>query len=327
MKLLENHERVAEWIEGKGYALNSRCSWYTMLGVLARDLGNDELYQRYGGKEGLGTQLGKEAANDNRLSESMVELYKLNPPSKLAAKFRALSDYGSDVKRNFQHLVMAMNLHTPPLRSDIANMRIVSEMPPEKKGRYLLVTEQGATMLLYDRVKDKITDVGKDNYDQQVKLSKKVAEIVSKSLNAFPRTYLLSKLNDPDAPIGEAGYQRLLASLDLSVNFLKHSYSTHFFLNHPLTEARAALARKMGTSLSILSKVYSKTVNLPDQVKKEWGIPLEPAAAEEESQHIIPDATPHRKRTRGFAKRKSKRSMTAAGRGITSRTGPAGTRV
>jgi hypothetical protein len=74
MKLLENHERVAEWIEGKGYALNSRRSWYTMLGVLPRDLGNDELYQRYGGKEGLGTQLGKEAASDNRLSESMVEL-------------------------------------------------------------------------------------------------------------------------------------------------------------------------------------------------------------------------------------------------------------
>jgi hypothetical protein len=166
---MKKHEQVAEWVEGKGYALNSRRSWYTMLGALARDLGDDDLYQKYGGKEGLGTQLGKEAAKDNRLSESMVELYKLNPPSKLAAKFRALSDYGIDVKRNFQHLAMALNLHHPPLRSDLANMRIVTEMPPEdeRKGRYLLVTDQSVTMLLYDRVKDKVTDIGKDNYDQR----------------------------------------------------------------------------------------------------------------------------------------------------------------
>jgi hypothetical protein len=66
-----------------------------MLGALARDLGDTELYELYGSKDGKGTRLGKEAANDNKLSEAMVELYKLNPPSKLAAKFRALRITGT----------------------------------------------------------------------------------------------------------------------------------------------------------------------------------------------------------------------------------------
>eukprot|EP00884_Botryococcus_braunii_P008879 jgi/Botrbrau1/17993/Bobra.0664s0002.1 len=47
----------------------------------------------------------------------------------------------------------------------------------------------------------------------------------------------------------------------------------------------------MGTSRTILAKVYSKTVNLPDQVKKEWGIPMEADPESEEIQHIIQETT------------------------------------
>jgi hypothetical protein len=90
----------------------------------------------------------------------------------------------------------------------------------------------------------------------------------------------------PWARPGTSGCSR---ASTLSVNFCPTQLRDPFFLTHPLTEARAALARKMGTSLSILSKVYSvRPINLPQQVKREWHIPI--SDDEDQSHHIIQES-------------------------------------
>eukprot|EP00884_Botryococcus_braunii_P010286 jgi/Botrbrau1/19259/Bobra.0073s0009.1 len=281
--ILKKYKQIEAFVESKNYALNSKKSWYALLGTLAKEFGMDDIYKRYGGKEGKVSALSKEIDKDKTLSKGMVQLFVLNPRSEIDAKIRALEDYGHDVKKNFQHLAMALNLMHPPLRSDISNMKIVSEMPPENKrnGRYLLINDDGGTMLLYNRKKDKPHKLA-EPYDKEVKLSSRVVNIVKESLQAYPRTFLLSKIESPDTPMGETEYHRLLASLDMSVNFFRHIYTIMFFKKHPFTQEREKLAKKMGTSLVVLQQTYAKIQNLPDEVKRDWGIPTGEVEASQE---------------------------------------------
>lgn len=158
-------------------------------------------------------------------------------------------EYGSD-----RHLILSLYCLIPPKRLDYNNVKIYSQVPSEEQtGNYLIVYGP-EKMSLFLRVYKTVGMYG----PQQIDLPVNLCQIVYHSLQNVPRSYLICLRRDPSKPMeNKSTYQKFVSATlksifdkPVTVNILRHSYTTHLDYNKMTPRDMINTAKQMDHSLA-----------------------------------------------------------------------------
>lgn len=134
---------------------------------------------------------------------------------------------------------------------------IIKKRKAGTKTNYIVVNGESVTVYIN---KDKVSATHGNAVN---KLSPELSKIIIKSLEDYPRKYLLSKLQDPNKPINKDGFESLMtfafSPLKVSVDILRSSYITKIYGKKDTTiDIKEDIAKLMRTSVATSELQYYK---------------------------------------------------------------------
>jgi hypothetical protein len=174
-----------------------------------------------------------------------------------------------DIKKIFQHLVLAANTLEPPKRRDYSNLPL-----QKPDGSFYSAGAQG----VYEQSGNVLKEYSKDSYvltltsfktaskhgRVEFELSKRLSTYIKRSLILVPRPYFLTRLNDPTVPMSDNYLSRFVADIKfskgryLTMNHLRHVYISDAFKGDHSISQREAVAKRMLHDWSTAMKTYER---------------------------------------------------------------------
>lgn len=308
--IVKNETKIVKYINDTYKTPTSKKSHLSTLAVVFRELGNKNkqrlyaaelqaLLDVYNEKKKRQDLQGKEI--ENWVSHDQV-LEKLDDLKQKAKDTNKVSD-------NLKHLALSLYVLQPPLRLDYGDVIITDQEPPKSETQNYLYRKRTGRYVLYlnrdkvSRVVDKKTKELK--YGKAIiRLKKKVGSIIEKSLESFPRKYLISQSRNIENPITENGLGQLLSGLwkdkKVSADILRSSYVTwyHEKVNHNVKKIEA-LAELMRHTPDTARNIYRKefTGGMGGTQLQDWNSQSQDNLLEQETQPLPEQEQPKRTKT------------------------------
>lgn len=227
---------------------------------ILRNLKNDSIADKY---SEVAIQLQNESSENKKNNKQLTESRIINPIdyekiSSLYNKLREKFDKGSISDSDHMLLViLALNTLMPPIRSEYTNMPIVT--PDSKTDTGNLMVKAGKKKPWYIILNDfkTVKSFGK----QKLEIPNKLKNFLSESLKKMPRSYLVSKVDNPNEPIGYPIFLRMVQKSlggGTGSDVFRSSYITEFMKQRPTMSEREELAKKMLHSLESQGLHYVK---------------------------------------------------------------------
>lgn len=157
-----------------------------------------------------------------------------------------------------RHLCLNLYTQMPPLRNDFSNIKIMKppysidstknflyEQPP---GKYVLYLAKYKTSRTYGK--------------QKIEFPNSLNRVVKRSLELFPRSYLISKIDHPREPMSHNYLSVFMTSIfphkKVGSSMLRKLYITDKFKGDHSLKERDELAKKMLHSRSVAQSCYEK---------------------------------------------------------------------
>jgi len=261
----DHHERIAQYIKSKNYMLNTKKSHFTALSQILQKLGHKDLYEQYSKQA---TALAKESQEKEKLQEfDAKEAEKWQSFPALEAKREELKQTfekaPNDERANLAYLIAALYTLQPPIRREYANMEIVNRIPDDWKGgkcerNYLYKRSNDSYDVLL--CKDKVSE---KRGETRFALSPELSKIITRSLQLYPREYLLqaTKKGGPMSPGVLSHYLKVY--MDTGIDNLRSAYITYFYAKNPKLADKEKLAELMRHSVATAEMSYRKFPQTP----------------------------------------------------------------
>lgn len=153
----------------------------------------------------------------------------------------------TDKKLNIKSLILSINTYSPPLRGEMRNMKIYSEKPKKMRDINYVYRQGSAPYPVppgdggveppkwFVFIGEKIKEQRKRNFS--IPLGNKLSNIISKSMEYFPRKFVLAGWNTNGSKhITDDMYSDFLSSNGIGINGLRKSYITEFYNNGDFRE-------------------------------------------------------------------------------------------
>ena len=254
----KNHNTIYKDLTERYTNKNSLKSHLSTLAVVLKELNSLKPYKLY---SDISTAIQKQVSNKAK-EQVMDDKRKANfvcfddivkRRDELRDRFRADK---TDNKTNLLYVLLSLYTYQAPLRQDWKDVIITKKKPPVKTQQNYLWNNK-ILFLNHDKVV-------KNAYGRaQIEISKELQDVITESLEAFPRKYVLSLINDGNKPLGKQNFERLLGEIfapkKLSVDLLRSSYITDKYDNKAFSlKDKEELAKLMRHSASTANENYNK---------------------------------------------------------------------
>lgn len=156
----------------------------------------------------------------------------------------------ASLKNHYNYLILCLYTLQPPLRSEWSNMGVGGG-----------ITDN---FILLD---DKVIIINKDKVSSKIGpgvikiINPQLIEIIKDSLNTWNRPYILTTLNELNAPLKIGGLRVLLKDIfnkPVGTNMLRKAFINRFYNMNPSYKQREHLAHQMRNSVYIAEVSYRK---------------------------------------------------------------------
>lgn len=242
--------------------LNTKRNYYVFMASICRDLGETKLNKYYCDKMYELKEKLMKVEEKNQLSANEYENWiPFNEIEKKREQLiKEFNEDKSNIKLNYQLLLVSLYTLQPPIRTEYCNMQIVNPKAKlDKDKNYLIKNKNDFTLFIQ---KDK---VHKHYEPLKVKLDKQLSKIISESLNQFPREYVFSPETNNETGLSDSSYRDLLNSVfkpkKVGVDVYRSAYITHYYAEHKDISSRNELARLMRHSREQAEINYQKVTS------------------------------------------------------------------
>jgi hypothetical protein len=256
-----HHKKIYNYINGTYTKKNSLKSHISTLGQVVKLLGNEKAYNKYSAEStAIQQQISKQNKEQQIDPERLDNFVCFEDIVKRRDEFRKrFEESPTDNKLNLSYLLLSLYTYQPPLRQDWKDVLITEKKPPVNTDQnYLWKQKNGKYTLFLNH--DKVTHAyGKAQFDLPDELNK----IIDRSLEKFPRKYVLSLIRNGEKPAGKQNFERLLIELfspkRVTVDLLRSAYIIDKYNNKKMSLAKKEeLAKKMRHSVSTAEENYNK---------------------------------------------------------------------
>ena len=284
-----HHKKIYDYIKNTYHNLNSLKSHISILSGILKFL---NIHPRYKKKYSLeSTELSKKVqyiSNNQELSQSRKQNYiSFDDIVKKRDELKNLFFINpTHNKYNLMYLILCLYTYQPPIRQEYKDMKIIKIIPKNKLKNYLLNNNGKYSVIIkYDKV---IRSHGPINFE----LSETLNNIINESLLAFPRTYILSNLQNGNMPMTKSSFENLLYSCfdnkKIGVDILRSAYITHKYNDKNFNiNMKNDLAKQMRHSYMVADSQYNKIINSDVRSSYDESMPSTPSLV---PQSIIPPA-------------------------------------
>lgn len=199
-----------------------------------------------------------------KIAEQSLEQKRTPAQEKKQTTFQELEDLrdkyypgrNKNLRDNFKYLIYALVTLEPPKRLEYGNLPII-ENETDAKGNYLLKHDGSYTMVINN---DKVAKIPIYQQNNRFKFSEKLSDIITDSLENFPRKYLFTNMSK-NKPLGKNNLFFLIKSTNpngSSMNDIRAAVVNHFYdQKHSLAE-KQAFGLRMRHSRAIAERSYQK---------------------------------------------------------------------
>jgi hypothetical protein len=243
LKWLKNTKKVIDFIDALNYSLNYKKSFYiAIVSLLKLQKTLKKELEIYRAKQlSYNTEQAK-IYDEQVLSPSEEDKFMSWPDIIKAAK---QMEPGSE-----DHLIVSLYTLLPPLRNDFAKMKVVSELPENPSGNYLVLSPKTSQIVLTE------FKTARKYGTQTIDVPAKLNVIIKKYLKNHPTDVLFNATESHISnKIGNV-FEKLLGKRT-TINILRHSYISYMKRNEPTLKKKEALAKSMMHSIS-MDEVYRK---------------------------------------------------------------------
>ncbi|EKX36252.1 hypothetical protein GUITHDRAFT_145933 [Guillardia theta CCMP2712] len=188
---------------------------------------------------------------------------------------KAFSDNSTDAYKFHTYTIIMMSyLYTPPVRSELNNMKITHTLENlDKKTNYVYVPENGLIMYVFNKAHKGHSPirykVGWFNNPNDINpLAYKLSDFVRESIALYPREYYITQVNNMNAP-AKSNMEKYLAAMfqghRLGVNMFRSSFITWLHSNNASANILTDVSLKMRNSIIAQYKNYKKAL-LPTDI-------------------------------------------------------------
>jgi hypothetical protein len=244
LKWLKNTKKVIDFIEGlETYSLNYKKAFYiTIVSLLKLQNTLKKEIEIYRAKQLEYNTKQSKIYEEQVLSPTEETKFMTWPDILKAAKDMA---HGSE-----DHLIVSLYTLLPPLRNDFVKMKVVSEIPTDASGNYLVVNPKTSQIILNE------FKTSRKYGTQTIPISSKLHTIIKKYLKAHPTDVLFNITeNMMSKKVGDV-FEKLLGKR-VTINILRHSYISYMKRKEPSLKEKEGLAKSMMHSVS-MDEVYRK---------------------------------------------------------------------
>lgn len=283
--LLNNETIIKKYIDDKYTNAGTRRNHYRVYTTLIKNTADKETLDRWGKlwkdqTEKINQISGQSVFTGSRLENFITETEINNKTKELYEAW--MSDLYNN-KLNLQHLMLCLYTLQPPIRGEWFNMMIWEEAvsPPISYGEILINDNYLFRKTPADKWKILINNDKKMSIDYNThktykgivleldtELWRKISgskftlnEIINKSLEYYPRKYVLSSITLPEAPLAE-GFRRQMSYIfgkSVGVDILRQAYVNHIAHNMDLSyNDREKVATNMRHSILTSEMQYKK---------------------------------------------------------------------
>lgn len=184
----------------------------------------------------------------------------------------------SDNKKNIYNLIVSINTLIPPIRKNYHDMEFWRDekAPPENDINYLWEQYPGLwTMVInHDKIesKRKIKNCNRQEFKindeiENVTKGYLLNDIINKSLEYYPRKYLLTAVNNVNRSMNSNSYNRILQTIfkkKVTQNLIRKSWVNYWYYDKRVSmNIKKLISTRMRHSIQIAEQSYLK-VNLPE---------------------------------------------------------------
>ena len=239
--IAKNHKKIYEYITQHYTNKNTLKGHISVLAGILRALDTLPLVQKKYSK--IATELCLELQDESKKQELLPQRKEnfvfLQDIIKRREQFIQLFEQDkANNKNNLSWVLLSLYTMQPPIRMEYKDMEIVTVLPKNKKQNFIFhKNNKYSVVIRNDKV---IKSHGPANFE----LPEELNNVISESLKAFPRKYILSTQRDGSKQIGKQGFESLLkhcfSPQRVTVDILRSAYITHFY-----SEPRKTLRIKM----------------------------------------------------------------------------------
>jgi len=257
------HQKIHDFIVNHKYVDTSKRDHLSVLSVILRHRRLKTLSEKYNTESReYGTKAEKverKQGFDKKELKNWVAHEDIIEKLKVVIKDH---DKRPSVGRNYRMLALAIYSLQPPIRYNLHHMEITSKPIKEllgKKLNYLQKKDGNYTYVIND---DKVQ---KKYGPAAIPIeSKSLTELITQSLEKYPRKWLFTKISDRTTPMSILYFPKMVKSIFklekkvVGIDILRSSYITWFYDKYQAIAARDDLAKKMRHSRSIAESNYRK---------------------------------------------------------------------
>ena len=283
--LVINEAKIIDYIQSRYSNANTRRNHFRVYLRLIKDAGSVAQKSRVTKIWKQETEASYKAAGENVFSDSR----KINFVSEIDIISKMDDKCGEwlkdlyNSKLNIQCLMLSLYTLRPPLRGEWFNMLIWDkpESPPRSSGKMLikdnylfrrkvtdpwkiLINNDKQVSIEYNKTKEYRSVV----FDLDDKLWQQLSgkriflnDVINKSLQYYPRSYVLSSITVPGGPLAE-GFRRQMSYIfgkNVGVDVLRQAYVNHMLHSHDLSQNdRIKVAKNMRHSVVTADTHYKK---------------------------------------------------------------------
>ena len=251
---------------------SSRCSYYSSLSVLAKQLGGekDKAYQKFSKLSTDYAVKHREKRETGELSEAekknlhSYESYSIHRE----IAYQAWQDDKKNEQKMYRSLIMSMlTLYVPLRRADYLKLRLIKELPKETTTENFLLYHEGSlkcSIVLNKPAKSKKHELAfkAGTYPLNLMLSKRIIE----SIAAFKRTYLFSMMRKPTKSMSEGSFYKILDGIYktevVRASYVRTAYETFVSKQDFSTAFRKNISKlllhDLATALSFYQRIKIK---------------------------------------------------------------------
>ena len=184
----------------------------------------------------------------------------------------------SDKVTLIRHLVLCLYSYSPSLRNDYSELPIVRFDEQQNSAAKALMAGTGNYLFEYEKGRYQIVlkdyKTVKTYGEKTIDLPTRTNNVISESLEVFPRAFLLSRMRSPDAPMSRNYLTKFCSQIFPDANvgscLLRKICISNTFKDAPSIAERDHLAKQMLHSSSIQMNTYEKHY-LPDGSRINFG--------------------------------------------------------
>jgi len=258
--VVNSHQNLFKYIDGEYQNLDTRKTHLTALVNILRSQDMDDVADKY---SKIAVDIHNKTSADKKDNRQMTLSRIRNPVdynkiSELYNKLRKQFDEGTISPYNHVLLtILAVNVLMPPIRSETVDMAIVSPDSDTKNGNLLVKAGKKKPWHLILNDFKTVKSFGK----QKIELPVKLKAFLIESLKKMPRSYLVSKPNDPTSPLGYPSFLRMVQKAlgeGTGSDVFRSAYISEFMKQNPTMSEREGLAKKMLHSVESQQQHYVK---------------------------------------------------------------------